>query len=190
MQNYSHDELQQILGAVGSDVQIHRSVAFFNPKQIYIGSHVRIDCFCLLSAGSEGIHLQNYIHIAASTHLFGNGGRIFLENFCNLSSRVSLFTSSDDYKEGYMTNPLIPVKFKKVQNGPIYLHKHSIVGSGSIILPQVEIGLAGAVGALSLVKENVNEFTIVGGIPAKKLGERNRELLAKEREFKDSMDNN
>lgn len=181
--NYSTEELQKLLGHVGSNVNIHRTVLFFNPKQIFIGSNVRIDCYSLLSAGSAGIHIGNYIHIAASTHLFGNGGQIRLEDFCNLSSRVSLFTSTDDYAEGYMTNPMVPEHYKKVEHGSIILRKHAIIGCGSVVLPHVEIGLGSAVGALSLVKKNIAEFTIAGGIPAKKLGERGRKLLELEREL-------
>jgi dTDP-4-amino-4,6-dideoxy-D-glucose acyltransferase len=186
MNNYSQSELEELLGRVGSHVSIHRSVVFFNPQKIFIGSHVRIDCFCILSAGSQGIHIHNYIHIAASTHLFGGGEQILLEDFCNLSSRTSLFTSSDDYVEGYMTNPLIPISYKKVENGKIILRKHAIIGCGSILLPNVEIGLGGAVGALSLVKENIASFDIVGGIPAKKLGERDQKLIELEQEFESS----
>lgn len=185
--NYSQQELQYVLGSVGSNVSIHRSVLFFNPKNIFIGSNVRIDCFCLLSAGSEGIHIQNYIHIASSTHLFGGGGKIILEKYSNLSSRVSLFTSSDDYVDGSMTNPLIPAHYKKVEEGPITLRRHAIVGCGSIILPNVEVGLGGAVGALSLVKRDVEPFAIMGGIPARKIGERQQKLLEIEKKFEKEL---
>ena len=183
MQNYAEDELRSLLGHVGQNVQIHRSVAFFNAKQLFIGSHVRIDCFCLLSAGVEGIYLQDYIHIAAGTQLFGGGGKIIIESFANLSSRVSLFTSNDDYKEGYLTNPMIPLQYKKVFNGSITLRKHAIVGCGSVLLPGVEVGLGGSVGALSLVKQSVPSFAIVGGTPAKQIGKRHQRLIDIEKEF-------
>ena len=181
--NYTHEELRDLLGAVGTNVNIHKSVMFFNPKKIFISSHVRIDCFRLISAGSEGVYIQDYIHIGAGSYLFGNGGKIFLEPFVNISSRVSLFTSNDDYVEGYMSNPLIPKKYKKVLDGSITLRKHAILGSGSILLPNVEVGIGGAVGALSLVKRSVEPFAIVCGTPAKKKGERKKRLLELEQDF-------
>jgi galactoside O-acetyltransferase len=184
MMNYSQEQLQSLLGSVGEDVRIHSSVVFFNPKKIFLGSHVRIDCFSLLSAGEEGIHFHNHIHIGAGSYLFGGGGKIELDSFANISSRVSLFTSNDDYVDGYMTNPMVPHCYKKVENGPIALRKHAIIGSGAIILPNVEIGLGGVVGALSLVKNTVEPFTVVCGIPAKKKEkERNRKFLELEMEF-------
>ncbi|CDZ81715.1 putative lipopolysaccharide biosynthesis O-acetyl transferase WbbJ [Candidatus Rubidus massiliensis] len=181
--NYSHEELETLLGSVGLNVHIHRSVVFFNPKKIFIGSNVRIDCFCLLSAGEEGIFINNYIHIASSTHLFGSGGKIVLEDYCNLSSRVSLFTASDDYTDGHMTNPMIPDEYKKVDQGSIIIKKHAIIGCGSIILPNVEVNIGAAVGALTLVKKDIEPFLIMGGIPAKHIGERNNRVLEVEYAF-------
>jgi galactoside O-acetyltransferase len=178
MANYTQDELRDLLGSIGSNVSIHRTVEFFNPKQIFLGSNVRIDCFSLISAGLEGIHLHDYIHIAAGSYLFGSGGKISIESYSNISSRVSLFTSNDDYTDGFMTNPLVPTHLKKVTTGPITLRKHSIIGSGSIILPNVELGQGSAVGALSLVKNSVEPFHIVCGTPAKPLKKtRNPKLL-------------
>ena len=170
MDNYSQIELQQLLGKVGSNVLIHRTVVFFNPKKIFIESNVRIDCFCILSAGLEGIFIGNYIHLGASTHLFGSGGRITLDSFCNISSRVSIFTASDDYKEGYLTNPTVPFEFKNVSIGQIKIEKHVIVGCGSVIMPGITIFCSSAVGALSFVNKDVLEFSIVAGIPIKQIG--------------------
>lgn len=184
MNNYSMEELQSLLGRVGTNVNIHRSVAFFNPKTIFIESNVRIDCFCLLSSGAEGIHIGHHIHIGAGSYIFGGGGKVVIEPFANISSRVSLFTSNDDYIEGYMTNPTIPNRYKKLVNGTITLRKHAVIGSGTIILPNVEIGEGAAIGALSLVKKSVEPFAIACGIPAKKkVSERSRRLLELEEEF-------
>lgn len=183
MNIYTPEELSTLLGSVGSNVCVHRSVVFFNPSQIFLGSNVRIDCFCLLSAGQKGIHVQDNIHIAAATHLFGSGGSITLESFSNISSRVSLFTMSDDYTEGYLTNPTIPMEYKKVEQGDLMIRKHAIIGCGSVVMPGIEIELGGSVGALSFVNKNVSAFTIVAGIPIRKVGERNRRLLDLEAQF-------
>lgn len=180
MGNYSELQLQELLGSVGANVRIHSSVVFFNPKQIFIESDVRIDCFCLLSAGEEGIHIGNNVHLGASTHLFGSGGNITLKSFCNVSSRVSIFTASDDYCDGYLTNPTIPMEYKKVETGSVCLEKHAIVGCGSVLMPGVTLALGAAVGALSFVNKNVPEFSIVAGIPIKEVGIRKNTLPQEE----------
>lgn len=183
MNNYTIEELKTLLGSVGPNVNIHRSVEFFNPKKIHLGSNIRIDCFCLLSAGQEGIYLCDYIHIGAATHIFGGGGKVTICDYANISSRVSLFTSNDDYSGQTMTNPMVDTKYKNVTSGSIFINKHVIIGCGSIILPNVEINIGGAVGALSLVKTNVNEFEIVAGTPAKVISQRKKDILLLEKDF-------
>ncbi len=180
---YSKEELKTLLKGVGDHVKIHRTVQFFNPKSIVIGSHVRIDCFALLSAGTEGIEIGNWIHIGAATHFFGGGGRISMGDFANVSSRVSLFTISDDYKDGYLTNPMVADKYRKLDKGAIDVQKHAIIGCGTVILPGVRLEIGASVGALSLVKETVPPFQIFAGTPAKRIGERSRDCLMREREF-------
>ena len=184
---YSDDELKELLYAVGQRVKIHRSVMFFNPKKISIASDVRIDCFCVLSAGEEGIYIGNYIHLGASTHLFGNGGQIVFGDFVGISSRVSFFTASDDYKEGFLMNPLIPNEYKKITKGPVILDRHVIIGCGSVILENVHLGLAASIGSLSLIKKSVLPFHMMAGIPAKFIGERSKDVLIHEERFLDSL---
>src|SRR4029077_4687513 len=96
---YTIDELRQMLGSVGENVAVNRSVVFYSPKSIHVGSNVRIDCFSLLSA-SGGIVIGDHVHISAYAALFGSSGLIRVESFCALSSRVTVFTSTDDYVEG------------------------------------------------------------------------------------------
>ena len=52
-----------------------------------------------------------------------------------------------------------------------------IVGAGSVILPGVTIGEGAAVGALSIVKRDVEPFTIVAGADTRVIGTRKRDLL-------------
>src|ERR1017187_6175933 len=117
--NYPATELEQLGIRVGANPSIHKSVFFFNPEKIVIGHHVRIDCMSMLSAGDEGITIGRNVHIAVSSFIFGSGGRVVLSDFSGLSARVTLFTATDDYSEGYLTNPTVPERYKKVRRGPI-----------------------------------------------------------------------
>lgn len=181
--NYSSEDLQTLLASVGDNVNIHRSVQMFSPHSIHVGSNVRIDCFSLLSAGQEGIYIGDHVHIAAGVYLFGSGGRIVLESFSGLSSRVAVYTASEDYTEGFLTNPTVPMKFRKVCQGDVVLRRHAIVGAGSVLLPGVTLGLAASVGALTLVHKPVADFAVVAGFPFKVIGERNRRILEGEKKL-------
>ena len=182
--NYSETELVEIFGSVGKNVNVDKSCIILGGKGIHIGSSVRIDCFCMLSAGGQGIVIGDHVHIAAGCYLFGSGGQIRMDDFSGLSARVSLFTSSDDYLLGYMTNPTVPEKYKRVTRGDIVLNKHALVGSGSVVMP-CTLGVAASVAALSLVSKNVADFDVVRGSPAIKVASRRRTILDLERQLRE-----
>ena len=167
---------------VGDNVFLSNKASYYNCKNIRIGNHVQIDDFCVLSAGEGGIDIGNYIHITVFSSLIG-AGNISLADFSGLSSRVTIYSSNDDYSGEFMTNPMIPAEFTNVQHGDVKIGRHVIIGSGSIILPNVILEEGVAVGALSLIRKNCEAFGIYSGSPAKKIGERKRDLLELEKVF-------
>ena len=167
---------------IGNNVMISEKASFHNCAKIKIGNNCRIDDFCVLSAGEGGIVLGDYIHIAVYTSLIG-AGTIILSDYCNLSSRVAIYSSSDDYSGTFMTNPTVPSQITNVKHADVYLGKHVIVGSGSVILPGVTLEDGVAIGALSLVTKNCKAFGIYAGNPAKLIKERKRDLLVIEQQF-------
>lgn len=168
--------------SVGENVQISDRASFYGLSRIALGNNVRIDDFCVLSAGSGGIDIGNHIHIAVYSSLIGNG-KITLSDFCNLSSRVSIYSSNDDYSGATLTNPTVPSKFTGVTHANVFFGKHVIVGSGSVILPGVTLEEGVAVGALSLVNRDCKAFGIYAGNPARRISERKRNLLDLEKKF-------
>ena len=172
--------------SVGENIQISDKASFYNCANIKLGNNVRIDDFCVLSAGVGGISIGNYVHIAVYTSLIG-AGKITLSDFCNISSRVSIYSSNDDYSGATMTNPTVPNQYTGVTNADVVLGKHVIVGSGSIILPSVILEEGVAIGALSLVTKNCDAFAIYAGNPAKRIKERKRHLLELEKVFISSV---
>lgn len=165
--------------SVGIDVRIDAAARFYSADRIEIGSHTRIDAFCVLSAGKGGIRIGNHVHIAAHGYIAG-AGRIELEDFANISGRVSIYSSNDDYSGATLTGPTVPEELKAVEVAPVRVGRHVIVGSGSVILPGVTIEEGAAVGAVSIVKRDVEPFTIVAGPDARVIGTRKRDLLALE----------
>lgn len=167
---------------VGEDVQLSDKASYYNCKNITIGNNVRIDDFCVLSAGVGEIEIGNYIHIAVFSSLIG-AGKIILKDFCNISSKVSIYSSNDDYSGEYMTNPTVPSEFTNVLHDAVSIGKHVIVGSGAIILPNVIVEDGVAIGALTLVTKDCEAFGVYIGTPAKKIKERKRNLLELERKL-------
>lgn len=168
---------------VGNNVMLSDRASFYNCNKISIGDNVRIDDFCVLSGGEGGISIGCHVHLAVGVILMG-AGSITLGDFSGLSSRVSVYSSSDDYSGTCMTNPTLPAKYTGViAHRDVSIGKHVIVGSGSVILPGVTLEQGVAVGALSLVNKDCSEFGIYAGNPARRIKERKRDLLEVEREF-------
>jgi maltose O-acetyltransferase len=55
---------------------------------------------------------------------------------------------------------------------PVQIEDYVFVGPRSIILPGVKIGKGAVIAAGAVVTANVPDFAIVGGVPAKVIGER------------------
>lgn len=171
-------ELEAVgFAGLGTNVEVDRSVAVFGAEHIQIGSDVRIDCFCVITAGPEPVIIGDNVHISAATHIFGGAG-VEIGDFCALSSRVSIFSVNDDYTGGYLVNPTVPEEFRNVTSRKVRLLRHSVIGSGSVVLPGVTVGIGSAVGALTLVNRSVPDYEVVGGVPFRSLGRRDSAKLA------------
>lgn len=174
---YTILELVDLGIQVGRNPSIDKSVTFFNPARITIGHNARIDCWSILSAGEEGISIGRNVHIGASSFIFGGGGQVILSDFSGLSARVSLFTITDDYSEGYLTNPTVPERYKKMERGPIILEPHALIGTGSVILPGVRLARGCSVGAMSLIHEDLGEYQVAFGAPFRVIGRRDEKRM-------------
>lgn len=177
----SKEELQEIgFRSVGNDVRISRKASIYGAGNIVIGDHVRIDDFCILSGR---ITLGNYIHIAAYSALYGGDDGITIKDFANISSRVTIYSISDDYSGESLTNPMIPDAYKHLESAPVQIDRHVIIASTSVVLPGVHLHEGSAFGAFSFINHDSEPFSINVGIPFRKIKERSRNLLALEKAF-------
>jgi galactoside O-acetyltransferase len=178
---YKENELVKLnIKKIGRKVKLDSSVILHNPELIEIGDFSRIDANVILSGK---IVIGNNVHIAVNSFLNGGEKGIFLEDFSGLAYGVYVFTSSDDYSGESLTNPTIPIKFKKTTEKLIVIQKHVIVGTKSIIFPGVILSEGCAIGAMSLVNKSTDPWKIYFGIPARQIGERKKTLLELEKQY-------
>lgn len=181
----SMEEVSNIgFASVGKDVRISDKASFYGVEKISLGDNVRIDDFCVLSAGAGGIEIGSYVHIAVFSSIIG-AGKVTISDFVGISSRVSIYSSNDDYSGAAMTGPMLPSKFTNIHGAPVHLGRHAIVGSGSVVLPGVTIEDGVAIGALSLVNKDCGEFAVYAGNPLRFIKIRSKNLLLLERQFLD-----
>jgi acetyltransferase-like isoleucine patch superfamily enzyme len=172
--------------SVGKNVRIAKNCTIVGLNNISFGDGVRIDGNTLIVASSGHVTIGSYVHIGGACSL-GGGGGITLEDFSGLSQGVKIYSVSDDYSGESLTNPCVPINYKKVQSSPVSIGRHVIVGSGSVILPGVTIGEGSSVGALSLVNRSLDAWGVYFGAPAKRLKSRAKNLLLLETEFLSSL---
>jgi len=161
--------------SVGMEVRIYPSARIVGAEYLHIGDHVIIDDFVFIQATSPSV-IGNYVHIAAFASITG-GGPFVLEDFAGLSSGVRLLTGSEDFLGGGLTNPTIPPSYRAVRRSRAWVQAHAIIGANSVILPGVTVGTGAAVGALSLVRRDVEPWSVVAGSPARRIGRRPADTL-------------
>jgi galactoside O-acetyltransferase len=178
---YSKEEVKKFeFKNCGENVFISRKCSLYGSDKIVLGNNVRIDDFCILSGN---IIIGNYVHIAAGTLLFAGKYRIVFEDFTTISSRCAVYAESDYYDGESLTYPMLPSKYRKTYGGDVIIKRHSIIGTGATILPDIIIGTGCSVGAMSLVNRSLGEWAVCFGIPCKKIKDRSKKLLALEKLF-------
>jgi acetyltransferase-like isoleucine patch superfamily enzyme len=171
---YSEVELHRLgFKELGQNVLISRKASIYSPENISIGNHVRIDDFCILSGN---IKLNNYIHISAFTALYGKFG-IEMEDYSGLSPRCTIFSASDDFSGNFLIGPMVDKNLTNVTGGLVLIKMFAQLGAGCIVMPNLTIGQGVAVGSMSLVINELPDWTICYGVPAKIGKIRNKDLL-------------
>lgn len=178
---YREEELKDLgFKRIGKGVKLSKKAVIYNADKIEIGDHCRIDDFCILSGI---ITMERFIHIGVCTRLSGSTAGLTIKDFAGVSYNSTIIASSDDYSGEFMTNPCVPLKYKRLLPNPVVLEKHSLVASHCMIVPGVTVAEGTAIGAMSLVLKSVEPWSIYAGIPAKKIKERKRNIIELEKQF-------
>jgi galactoside O-acetyltransferase len=184
---YTAAELKDLgLESVGDEVYISKKASLFGVSHMVIGHHVRIDDYCVLVGNIE---LHNYIHIGVFCDLHASkNGKIVLEDFSGLSSRVTIYASSDDFSgEHMMARPGVPQKCVGDICSEIRLAEYTQVGTGCTLLPGASLSEGTVVGAMSLVLKTLEPWSIYVGIPCSKIRDRSQRMLGLKKEYLDHI---
>lgn len=87
---------------------------------------------------------------------------LVIGNHVDLASEVMIYNGQHDISDEKFSATFEPVK----------IHDYVFIGPRAIILPGVTIGKGAVVGAGAVVTKDVPDFAVVGGVPAKVIGER------------------
>lgn len=127
-------------------------------KETYIDRHSHI-------MSPNKLKVGNFTHINRLSTLDARG-RLTIGDSVSISHGVMIMTGSHD----------IETKSFAVRFLPITIEDYVWIGCGAIVLQNVTIGEGAVVAAGAVVTKDVPPYTIVGGIPAKIIGSRNKNL--------------
>ena len=92
------------------------------------------------------------------------GGLIRLGNNIDIAPEVNIWTLEHDPQDSDFST----------KGGPVTIGDFVWIGNRAIILPNVIIGEGAVVASGAVVTKDVDPWTIMGGVPAKKIGNRNK----------------
>ncbi|MBN2419475.1 MAG: acyltransferase [Deltaproteobacteria bacterium] len=113
--------------------------------------------------------------ITIGSESFINMDVLFVDNYrknaIKLGNRVAvapgtIFVADSDPNNSRLKS----IKFFTVR-GTITVRDDAWIGANAVILPNINIGKQAVVGAGAVVTRDVENFAIVGGIPARKIGD-------------------
>jgi len=165
----------------GKGVRIWPMARIAQPERVWIGNHVMIDDFALIIAP---VTLRDYVHVCAHASLLGSD-EIEMGEFSAIAPGSRIFSGTEDYNT--MATAVVPAPFRNPYRAPVKIGRQVAIGANSVILCGVTIGEGAVVGALSLVKTDLEPWTIYAGVPVRPVGKRDREaVLECERRFRES----
>lgn len=165
------------LAYLGQGAIVGKTVRIRKPAHCFIGDYSIIDDFSYISCA---LRVGRYTHIGAQAVIIGGDARVEIGDFVNLAPGCRLIAASHDFSDGGLTGPAIPHEFADPAIvSHITLADHVLFGTGTVVLPGVDVPEGVATGALTLItpKTPLEPWTLYAGIPARPIKPRAREKI-------------
>jgi galactoside O-acetyltransferase len=136
-------------------------------SKISFGKGTVVKPFAILQTQGGKICTGYNCAISSFNHISTGVEDVLLGDHVRLGPHVTIMGGSRNYKR---KDTLI------VQQGSyhksVIIEDDVLIGSGVVILPGCRIGTGAVIGAMSLINHDVAPYSIVAGVPAKVIGER------------------
>jgi acetyltransferase-like isoleucine patch superfamily enzyme len=147
---------------------LHSTAILCHPNNVeqHEGSH--INEFVLVRSPEAKLILGKNSHIGPFSVLFTGTYGITIGECVMIAPHCVFAEGSHEYR-----NLDAPMLWSgNFSNGPIILEDDVWIGANCTILHNVTIGKGSVIGANSLVNKNVEPYSIMAGVPARKIGSR------------------
>lgn len=181
-----------LFGSVGPGVFFGRDLGLRHPNKMTLSGRVAIDDGCMLDARGaipeEGFVLGEGCLVARDTILQVKQGYLRIGRNCSIGSQCIMTSAGgieigDDvliagqcylgggrYRMERGAGPMVEQGL--VSKGPVVIGNDVWMGAGVRVLDGVTVGEGAILGAGAVVTKDVPAYAIVGGVPAKVIGQR------------------
>lgn len=157
--------LRRLAWRVLGEVRVERYPGYANVDQEKLkscGARLSIQAPITIE-GAEHVDIGSDVSFAAYVHLWGSGG-IQIGNRVMIGAHSSISSLTHDYHQLEM--------FKTLLKKRVVIEDDVWIGSNCVILPGITLGKGSVIGAGSVVTKDVEAFSIVVGVPARKIKSR------------------
>jgi acetyltransferase-like isoleucine patch superfamily enzyme len=135
----------------------------------------RLDGFCYIYPGARlshvyGISIGRNFHVNAGAYLYGRGG-LTIGDHVMVGPNAVIVSSQHRYDD-----PRLPMVLLGHQIAPVTIGSDVWIGANAVVLPGVRLADGTIVSAGAVVTQDTTPYAIVGGVPARVIGERPRDL--------------
>jgi len=155
------------LGKLGRGSRIKNHVTIEgSAKRVRVGDNFKIWHRCFIAIGAGTINFGNNGHLGVDVYINASLGNINIGDYVAVAPKTQIYSYSDYYEQGQKIG-----KVHKVAD--VNIKDNVLIGSGAVILPGVTINEGAIIAAGAVVTKDVPPFTIVGGVPALLIGNKN-----------------
>ena len=155
------------LKSIGENTVIDSNVKIYNPQNISIGSSCVINAGVILQSCEEGeIVIGDNLSLNTNVQIGSSSGKIHIGNNVLIGPNVVLRAADHGISRYYA------IQRQPHIGGVITVEDDVWIGANAVILRNVKLGRGCVVAAGSVVTKDVEPYSIVGGVSAKKICER------------------
>jgi len=148
---------------------VHKTAQLEKKELISIKDHAEIKDYVIIRTYSNPVTIGQYTQLNPFTVIYGGSG-VYIGDNVMIAPHCMIAAGDHDLKQLEK-----PMRFAgSVTKGPIIIEDNVWIGANVTITSGVRIGKDSVVAANSVVTKDVAPFDIVGGVPAKVIGNRKR----------------
>lgn len=151
-----------LFAGLGINVLFETGSMVFHPEHIVIGNNVYVGHYAIL----KGYYKNRMVvgsNVWIGQHcLLHSAGGLTIGNGVGIGPGVRI--TSARHRESGRDSPML---FAELAFDPVVLNDDCNIGVNAVVLPGVTIGRGAQVGAGAVVAEDVPDFAVVAGVPAR-----------------------